>query len=99
MSIKFKFKNDEPVIIFTDGLIRSENADILEYTDGTKILVLKTTDHRCAVERIKYISQKTKDNPVEAEKFKFAIVQYMDADDEENFNLLLQPFSEWHSVL
>lgn len=99
MQRKLKFKDDVPVFIWLGNRGVPRNATYIDYNNSTKIAVqkLEPESYSYAMERI-IISSKTF-SPSDAEKFLFALVQYLDEDDEDNFFLLLMDFNKWHEVL
>lgn len=99
MQRKLKFKDDIPVFIWLGNRGIPKTAKYIEYTNGQKIAVeeIKPESYYYAMERI-IISSKTFSHS-DAEKFMYALCQYLDEDDEDNFFLLLMDFNKWHEVL
>ena len=94
MKRKIKFKDDIPKFVWLGARGFPKDSDEIHYYDGSIIHVSTAPNYRSALERI-YASSK---HMIEdsAKKFMFALVQYLDDQDEDIFYLMLMDFKEWH---
>lgn len=97
MKRKLKFKDDVPVFIWLGKRGWPWSADKVQFFDDSIIHVERNVPYKMALDRIKTASKFFVKE--EAEKFMYALVQYMDDEDEDNFFLMLMDFNEWHKVL
>lgn len=96
MKRKIKFKG-EPKFIWLGARGFPRNSEELEFRDGSIIRVSTAPSYRAALERIYTSSQRM--DEADSEKYVFALIQYLDDEDEDTFYLLLKDFKEWHKVI
>lgn len=97
MKRKIKFKDGIPKYIWLGARGFPRDSDELEFFDGSSIRVSTAPSYRAALERIYTSSQRMEEK--DREKYLFALLQYLDDEDEDTFYLMLMDFKDWYKVI
>lgn len=97
MKRKIKFKDGIPKYIWLGARGFPRNSESLECTDGSIIHISEAPSYRAALERI-YTSSKLMQGE-DQQKYFYALLQYLDMDDEDIFYLMFIDFNEWHKFI
>ena len=97
MKFKIKFKDNIPKFVWLGSRGYPRDSEVLEYSEGSTIHVSTAPSYRAALERI-YTSSKMLE-PENREKYFFAMIQYLDDQDEDTFYLLLREYDEWYKII
>lgn len=97
MKRKIKFRDGIPKFIWLGARGFPRDSDVVEYRDDTLIRVSTAPNYRAALERIYTSSQRMEEE--DREKYLFALLQYLDDEDEDTFYLMLMDFKDWHKVM
>lgn len=97
MKRKIKFKDGIPKFIWLGSRGYPRDSEKMQYNDGSTIHISTAPNYKAALERIYTSSIHL--NEKDSEKYFFALLQYLDDEDEDTFYLMFEDFKKWHKVI